>query len=89
MSWSNPIVIGETDLGEDMHAREYSRYAKGGFLLGALLFGLGATGELVLSLGWGHAPTVVSTILFDMEIIGIALGLFAPLLFGFALPLIE
>lgn len=89
MTGSNTIVIGEIAVDEDMHAREYSRYAKGGFLLGALLFGLGAAGELVLSMGWGHAPTVVSTILFDMEIVGIALGLFAPLLFGFALPLIE
>lgn len=61
---------------------DYAAYAKRGFLLGAL--------------GGTLAPAVVGSLgplakqaFVDAEILGILLGLFAPLVFGVALPLIE
>lgn len=72
-----------------MQASDYSRYAKGTFLLGLTLFVVGGIGELVLSSASAPAPDVATTILFDMEVLGVAVGLFGPLTFGIALPLIE
>ena len=72
-----------------MKATDYSRFAKGGFLLGLALFLVGGVGELALSATGGPVSEIVATLLFDMEVLGVAVGLFAPLTFGIVLPLVE
>jgi len=67
---------------------DYATMAKRGFMLGAGLFLLAAAVEI-----GGHTlgtiPTWGNTLLVDMEILGIAVGLLSPLLFGVVLPLTE
>lgn len=72
-----------------MRASDYSRYAKGAFLLGLALFAIGGVGELVLAAGAQPVPAIASMVLFDMEVLGVAIGLFGPLTFGIVLPLVE
>ena len=69
---------------------DYPTLAKYGFLAGAALFLGGALGEAVLSTGIaaGH-PGGIDTLLTGAEIIGVVLGLFAPLIFGIVMPLTE
>ncbi|WP_436909300.1 DUF7860 family protein [Halosimplex marinum] len=68
---------------------DYATYAKTGFLIGVALFVLGGLGEIVGSTVLGGLPGWERTLLFDMEVIGIALGLFSPLVFGVVAPLVE
>jgi len=68
---------------------DYAFYAKAGFLLGVTLFVVGAGGELVGTAFFGSLPAWETTLLFDLEVLGILLGLFAPLTFGIVLPLTE
>ncbi|MFB6352701.1 MAG: hypothetical protein ABEJ92_01320 [Halobacteriales archaeon] len=68
---------------------DYGRYAKGGFLLGVGLLVLGAGGELAIHALGIRAPGWEDALLFDLEVIGVALFLFAPLVFGVLLPLTE
>lgn len=68
---------------------DYARVAKLGFLGGAGLFLLGAIGELI-----GHGsgvglPGALQQVLLGMEVGGILVALFVPLVFGAILPLIE
>ncbi|MBV0900483.1 DUF7860 family protein [Haloarcula salina] len=67
---------------------DYATMAKRGFMLGAGLFLLAAAVEI-----GGHAvgtiPAWGNTLLIDMEILGIAVGLLSPLVFGVILPLTE
>jgi hypothetical protein len=68
---------------------DYATFAKRGFLLGAGLFVFGALGELGGHALVGTLPSLVNTLLTDMEIVGILLALFSPLVFGIVLPLTE
>ncbi|WP_436928106.1 DUF7860 family protein [Halosimplex amylolyticum] len=68
---------------------DYPSLAKTGFLLGIALFVLGAGGELVGTAVFGGIPGWEQTLFFDMEVLGILLGLFSPLVFGIVLPLVE
>ncbi|MFC7139468.1 hypothetical protein ACFQMA_06395 [Halosimplex aquaticum] len=68
---------------------DYPSLAKTGFLLGVSLFALGAAGELVGTAVLGGVPGWEQTLFFDMEVLGILLGLFSPLVFGIVLPLVE
>jgi len=68
---------------------DYPTLAKTGFLLGVALFVLGGLGEIVARAVFGGLPGWEQTLFFDMEVLGILLGLFSPLVFGIALPLIE
>lgn len=67
---------------------DYAVVAKKGFLLGVVLFALGAVGEIL-----GHAylalPSVAEQAFFGMEVAGIAIGFLAPVVFGAVLPLTE
>jgi hypothetical protein len=68
---------------------DYPALTKGGTLLGLGLFALGAIGELVVhSLGL-QLPAWEMTLLFDAEVLGVALFLLSPLVFGLLLPLTE
>jgi len=68
---------------------DYATTAKRGFLLGAGLFALGALGEFGSHALLGSFPAWVDTVLLDMELLGIVIGLLAPLVFGIVLPLTE
>jgi hypothetical protein len=69
---------------------DYPKIAKYGFLAGVALFLGGALGELALTTALvDQAPAWLTTVLFDIEVIGLLVGFFAPLLFGLVLPLTE
>ncbi|WP_101295212.1 DUF7860 family protein [Halegenticoccus soli] len=68
---------------------DYPRLTKTGFGLGVALFVVGVLGQVV-----GHAvlqpiPAWEETLFFDLEVLGILIGLLSPLVFGLALPLTE
>jgi hypothetical protein len=66
---------------------DYPTLAKRGTLLGLCLFAAGAVGEL-----GAHAlgiPLPAWELLFDAEVLGVALFLFSPIVFGVVLPLTE
>lgn len=68
---------------------DYAAYAKGGFLLGAGLFLFGAAGGTLAPALVGSLGPLARQLFVDAEVVGILLGLFAPLVFGVALPLTE
>lgn len=68
---------------------DYPTLTKRSFLLGVGLFVFGAVGEAVVSIAGLSVPAIVTTLLFDAEVAGILVGLFAPLVFGIVLPLTE
>ena len=68
---------------------DYARIAKAGFVGGLALFVIGVVGELA-----GHAvlasmPPTAEQGLFAMEVLGVAVGFFVPVVFGAVLPLTE
>lgn len=67
----------------------YALLAKRGFLLGVGLFLLGIIGEAGGHAVLGTFPAWGDTLLVDIEILGILVGLFSPLVFGVILPLTE
>jgi hypothetical protein len=63
--------------------------AKGGFLLGLALVVLGAAGELATSAGVLRVSGWMQTLFFDMEVLGVVLFLFSPILFAIVVPLMT
>ena len=63
--------------------------AKGGFLLGLALVALGGVGELAATAGLLQVGAWTQTLFFDMEVIGVALFLFSPIVFAIVLPLVT
>lgn len=75
-----------------MHAGsqlDYAALAKGGFLLGVALLAIGAGGEIVGHTVYGSLPEWETTLLFDLEVVGVLVALVSPFLFGIFLPLVE
>ena len=68
---------------------DYAAYAKGGFLLGLALIVVGATGEWAISAHLVTVPPWEDALLFDLEVLGVALFLLSPFVFGVLLPLTE
>jgi len=68
---------------------DHASFAKRGFLLGLALFVGGALGEIIGNAYFGPLPGWEQTLFFDMEVVGVLLGLFAPLVFGIVMPLLE
>jgi hypothetical protein len=68
---------------------DYPVLAKRGFLLGLALFAVGALGEVVGHVALGTVPGLVDTLLLDLEVVGVLLGLLSPFVFGILLPLTE
>lgn len=68
---------------------DYARLTKRGMAFGALLFALGAVGSVAGHALFGQLPAWEFSILFDAEIVGVAILLLTPFVFGIALPLTE
>lgn len=68
---------------------DYARVAKLGFLGGAGLFLLGAAGEMIVHAFVAGLPETVDQLFLGMEVGGILVALFVPIVFGAVLPLIE
>lgn len=68
---------------------DYARVAKLGFLVGAGLFLLGVVGELVAHVLVAGIPETVDQLFLGMEVGGILVALFIPIVFGAVLPLME
>ena len=68
---------------------DYPKLTKGGFGLGVVLLAVGALGELALPAVVGPLPGWEEMLFFDLEVIGVALALLSPFVFGIALPLTE
>lgn len=68
---------------------DHARLAKLGFFLGLGLFLVGAGGEIVGQALLNGLPEWEAQLLFDVEVVGLLVGFFSPIVFGIALPLIE
>jgi len=68
---------------------DYAAWTKNSFLLGVALLTIGALGHIVGPALVGQLEGWVSTLLLDLEILGVLIGLIAPLVFGIVLPLTE
>ena len=68
---------------------DYARLAKLGFALGVFVFAVGATGEVAGHALYGSLPAWEDALFFDMEVLGVFVGLLSPLVFGILLPLTE
>ena len=82
-------AVGYTVAMATTRSLDYPTLTKRGFLLGLGLFVVGGLGEIVLHAAGITVPAWESTLLFDMEVLGVIIGLFAPLVFGIILPLTE
>ena len=67
----------------------YGQLAKGGFLLGVLLFLVGAGGEWIIHANNLMLPAWEEALFFDMEVVGVLCFLLSPFVFGIFLPLLE
>ncbi|MFB6161421.1 MAG: hypothetical protein ABEJ61_09640 [Haloferacaceae archaeon] len=76
-----------------MHGRygdiDSTRLTKRGFLFGLALFLVGAVGELVGHAVLGGLPGWESALLFDAEVVGIAVAFLSVFVFGVVVPLTE
>jgi hypothetical protein len=63
--------------------------AKGGFFLGLALVVLGAVGELATTAGVLPVAARTRALFFDMEVLGVVLFLFSPIVFAIVLPLLS
>jgi len=68
---------------------DYPVLTKRSFLLGVALFAIGALGGLGLTAAGIAVPEWERALLFDLEVLGILIGLLSPFIFGVLLPLTE
>lgn len=68
---------------------DYPTITKRGFALGLGLLLVGVLGEVLLPMVAGPLPQWERTLFFDLEVLGILIGLLTPLVFGVVLPLTE
>ncbi len=69
--------------------RDYAQLAKTGFLLGLSMFVVGIAGDVLVHAYFESVPAWEETLLFDLEVVGLLVGFFSPLVFGIVLPLTE
>jgi len=68
---------------------DYASWTRNSFLLGVALLAIGAVGHLLGPALLGPLPEWEATLLLDLEILGVLIGLIAPFTFGIVLPLTE
>lgn len=68
---------------------DYGQLAKGGFILGLMMIVVGASGEWAIHSQILSVPAWEDALFFDLEVLGVLVFLFSPIVFGIVLPLIE
>lgn len=68
---------------------DYARIAKSGFLLGVVLLLVGALGEYTAHEVLAPVPEWELQLFFSIEVAGVLIGFFVPIVFGIVLPLTE
>lgn len=68
---------------------DYPTMTKRGFAFGLGLLLVGILGEVLLPMVAGPLPQWERTLFFDLEVLGILIGLLTPFVFGVVLPLTE
>jgi len=68
---------------------DYPTWTKRSFLLGVSIALLGLLGHLIGQTYFGPLPGWEQMLFTDMEFVGILVAVFAPIIFGIVLPLIE
>ncbi|EJN59684.1 hypothetical protein SAMN04487950_3149 [Halogranum rubrum] len=68
---------------------DYPRLTKTGFAFGVALFAFGVLGHFVGNAFFAPLPGWESVLLTDLEILGILVAFFSPIVFGILLPLTE
>jgi hypothetical protein len=68
---------------------DYPKLTRTGFLLGLALLTVGLGTELVAHALHYTLPAWEETLLFDVSLVGLALFLLSPIVFGIVLPLTE
>ena len=94
---SNPLSNVEilySAVNLDMHMNHYrqpsfGQLAKGGFLLGVMMFLVGTGGEWMIHAHVLALPAWEEALFFDMEVLGVLFFLLSPFVFGILFPLIE
>ena len=75
--------------GRDPRSLDHARIAKTGFLAGLGLFAAGVADELAGHSMVSSMPETLASALLTMEVLGVAVAFFVPLIFGAVLPLME
>ena len=75
--------------GRNPRSLDHARIAKTGFLAGLGLFAAGVAGELAGHSVVSSMPETLASALLMMEVLGVAVAFFVPLIFGAVLPLME
>jgi hypothetical protein len=68
---------------------DYPRLTKTSFAFGVALFAFGIIGHVAGNALYGTLPGWESVILTDMEMLGVIIAFFSPIVFGILLPLTE
>lgn len=68
---------------------DYARIAKSGFLLGVVLLLVGALAEYTAHEVLAPVPEWELQLFFSIEVAGVLIGFFVPIVFGIVLPLTE
>ena len=75
--------------GRNSRSLDHARIAKTGFLAGLGLFAAGVAGEFAGHSVVSSMPETLASALLMMEVLGVAVAFFVPLIFGAVLPLME
>ena len=68
---------------------DYAKITKYGFLVGVVLLCVGGGGEILGHAYLGELPAWEAALFLDLEVVGTAMMLLVPFVFGIALPLTE
>jgi hypothetical protein len=75
--------------GRNSRSLDHAKIAKTGFLAGLGLFAAGVVGEFAGHSVVSSMPGSLESVLLMMEVLGVAVAFFVPVVFGAVLPLME
>jgi hypothetical protein len=75
--------------GRNSRSLDHAKIAKTGFLAGLGLFVVGAVGELAGHSAASSMSETLESVLLMLEVLGVAVAFFVPVVFGAVLPLAE
>lgn len=76
-------------MGVQRSSYDWAKLSKNGFLVGLGMFLVGMVGGILGPAIFGSLPDWEVTLFFDMEVLGIVLGIISVLGFGILMPLME